>query len=491
MLKTLVTIGALQIVTMLFQLVRTKTLALLLGPEMVGAMSVIDKLLAVIVQTVSLSLPFAALRFLPERWSIGPGEYRALFRKMRNLLLLLILLTTAGALAVNALRPAVWGAQLLPYRGALTAALLGLPVLGLIPFLQNAIAGRLEQNRAMLIGLLNAVVLALAAAGVWWRGLPGYYIAYAGLGLVLAAAVSRIATRGTPAPAAAPAPGSLFGLPPALWRFSTALIVLTFLSPYAALFVHYHLLRDHGAATAGWMAAAAGIGLSVRTVIGSAHSVFLTPNVNRGGSADDRMAWANRFQRVFCLIAGLVVPPLLLFPGLAVRLLYSSAFLPGAAFVTLFVLLEVVNLLSGTYQSLVIALDRMGVHVANNLASQLLVVAVASQLVKPLGILGAGLALLAAPIFMTVATLIFLSRAYRLRVPAGIVLLSASVVLALTAAGLTGAYARGALVPVLLIKGAVYAAIVGGFFALLTADERRRLRETLGGWRRRLFPAAS
>src|SRR5258707_14694757 len=111
------------------------------------------------------------------------------------------------------------------------------------------------------------------------------------------------------------------------------------------------------------MQAAFGIGLSVRAVLGTGHSVFLTPNVNRGGSPADRMAWADRFQETFCLLAAVVVPPLLLFPGLAVRLLYSSAFLPGAAFAMVFVLTEIVNLLSGTYQSLVVALDRMGVHV--------------------------------------------------------------------------------------------------------------------------------
>ena len=48
MLRALLTIGALQVITMLVLLVRTKTLALTLGPELVGVMAVIEKLLAVI-----------------------------------------------------------------------------------------------------------------------------------------------------------------------------------------------------------------------------------------------------------------------------------------------------------------------------------------------------------------------------------------------------------------------------------------------------------
>ena len=63
MLRVLLTIGAVQVATMLVLLARTKILAVMLGPESVGVMAVIDKLLAVIVGTVSLSLPFAAVRF--------------------------------------------------------------------------------------------------------------------------------------------------------------------------------------------------------------------------------------------------------------------------------------------------------------------------------------------------------------------------------------------------------------------------------------------
>ena len=46
MLRALLTIGAVQVITMLVLLVRTKTLAVFLGPEAVGVIAVIDKLLA-------------------------------------------------------------------------------------------------------------------------------------------------------------------------------------------------------------------------------------------------------------------------------------------------------------------------------------------------------------------------------------------------------------------------------------------------------------
>ena len=487
MLRALVTIGAVQVITMLVLLVRTKTLAVMLGPEYVGVMAVIDKLLAVIAQTASLSLPFAAARFLPERWSTGPTEFRELFTRMRNVLLALILAATVGTLLITAFHPALWGEALLPYRDVLTIAILGLPVIGLIPFLQNAIAGRMQQNRSMMVGFLHAVVLALAVFGIGWGGLIGFYAAYALLGTILVVFVTRLATEGTHGAERRDTsqPRYVAGLPAPIWRFSGALLILTFVAPYAALFVHYRLLSEHGAETAGWMQAAIGISLAVRAVLGSAHAVFLTPNVNRGGSPEERMEWADRFQTTLCLLAGLSVPPLLLFPGIAVHVLYSSAFSPGATFVMLFVLAEVVGLLSGTYQSLVVALDRMPVHVANNLVAQLLVMVAAYELVGPFGILGAGLAVLAAPIFMYVATMTFLHRSHGLRMPRNVVARSAWLLLSLVVTGLMGMSSREPTWEWLLIKGLAYLLICAGFAALLTGHERARVRETLEQWRAR------
>ena len=487
MLRALATIGALQVVTMLVLLARTKTLAVVLGPELVGVMAVIDKLLAVIAGTVSLSLPYAAVRFLPERWTAGPSAFRALFARMRNVLLVLIAGATAIAIVVTLFWPAAWGEALRPYREVVIVAILGLPVIALVPFLQNAIAGRLEQNRSMLVGLLNAVALAAAAVGIWLAGLAGYYAAYAVLGVFLVVGITRMTTRGTESGAAPGLEHRRFplDLPAPIWRFGGALLILTFLVPYAALFVHYQLLSDHGAEAAGWMQAAMGIGLAVRGVLGGAHSVFLTPNVNRGGSPADRMEWANQFQLTFCLLAGLAATPLLLFPDLAIYLLYSSEFAPGAAFAMLFVLTEVLTLLSGTYQGLVVALDHMRVHVVNNLIAQLLVVAAAYQLVGPLGILGAGLAGLAAPVFMFVATMIFLRRSFGLRMPRGVAARSGWLLLGLAGAGLVGALMPEFTWQALVLKLFAYLLVCAGFAALLTAHERKRAREILAGWRAR------
>ncbi len=510
MLKVFVTIGLLQVLTMLVQLVRTKALALLLGPQALGVMAVIDKLLAVIVQTISLSLPFAALRFLPALWTRDRAAFYDRFRRMRNVLLVAVAAALVVSLAVSLLRPATWGAQLVPYRTVVLCALLGLPVLALVPLLQNVVAGRLEQNRAMLVALGNALVMAAAATGILWRGLTGYYLLYAALGLGLVVVAQRMVRRGVDAPpdaragaraaegpapeppafAAAARPRFPLRLPPLQWKFSVALLATTFVTPYAALFVHYRVLSDHGAATAGFMQAAIGLGLAVRGVLGSAHPVFLTPNLNREGTPADRMAWANAFQATFCFIVAASLPPLLLFPQLFVRVLYSRAFLPGAAFAAVFVLNEIVILLAGTYQIILLALDELKAYVAQNVIAQLLIVAVAAWLVAPLGILGAGLATLISPVFVWFTTTLWLRRRYGLKIPGRVLGLTALLVAVLVGCGLLGSLLPSLTPGIVALKAAAYAVEAGLFFALLSPDERQRALGMVSALRARLAPAA-
>lgn len=483
MLRSFLTIGALQFLTMLVLLVRTKALALILGPQYVGAMAVTDKLLALIMQPVALSFPFAALRFLPGEWHASPQRYAALLRRMITILLVTSAIATVASVLVTLFAPQLWGAQLLPYRGAVLWAAVSLPVLVFVPFIQNSIAGRMREGGAMRFTLAHAAVFAFSAVvGAWWKGLVGVYMLYAGLGLLVVAWGLRRAFAGTgrdtAASAESPSPDETrgwLGLPPALWRFTAALMILTFVSPFVALRVHYTVLSQLGAQTAGWMQAAIGLSLSVRALLGSAHPVFLTPNVNRGGAPADRLAWANGFQRTFCLLTVALVPPLLLFSAFAVRVLYSPAFSPGARFAVYFVVAEVITLIGGTYQSLILALDHMVYHVVQNVAAQLLMVTTAIVLIPRLGIAGAGIATMSAPIFIYVTTLAFLHWRHRLRLPTDMSRLGIFTALALAATGALGAVWPGMSLGVVAAKLGVYGVVLAVGAGFLADDDRRRL----------------
>src|SRR5438270_13733519 len=98
------------------------------------------------------------------------------------------------------------------------------------------------------------------------------------------------------------------------------------------------------------------------------------------------------FQHTRSCLPVVPVLPLLLFPRIVVALQSSPRFLPDAPFVALFVIGEVLTLLAGTYQALVIAFDHLVFHVTQNLLAQGVLLAVAILLIEPFGILGAGLA---------------------------------------------------------------------------------------------------
>jgi PST family polysaccharide transporter len=485
MFRILATIGFLQFLTMLVLLVRTKGLAILLGPELVGVMSVIDRLLAVFAQTASLSMPFAALRFLPAPWQSDPAEFGTLFQSMLNLLAALIAAATMLGLALTLLWPQALGAELLPFRPVLIVAFSTLPAVALVPFVQNAIAGRLEPNRSMIFALAHSAVLALTAlVGVSWRGLIGFYALYAIAGLALAAGGIQWvrATGASGARGAAGAARFAIQLPRRIWNFALALAGLTFIAPYAALFVYYEVMSTFGAETAGWMQAAVGISLSVRALLGSAHALFLTPNVNRRDDFEERMRWAVSFQRSFCFLVAIALPPLLLFPRVAVSLLYSDAFVPGARFVVFFVTMEVVTLLAGTYGALVVAFDHITFHVFENVAAQLILIGLAAWLIPELGIAGAAMAGIAAQLFLYCATALFLRLKHRLEIP---LRSTALTVFAVVSLGMTGAL--GTLHPAhdlrtVSIKALAYAALLCILSLFLTRGEWGGIAASARAW---------
>jgi len=485
-IRVFLALGAIQFLVMLVQLVKTKTLAVLLGPELIGIMAVIDKLIAVAVQTVSFSLPFAASVFLPALWLRDRKAFSRLLDRMSRVLVTTAVVAAVVCTLLTLLRPSIWGEELIGHRQAVLFAFLGVPALALATFVQSVIAGRLEERKAMGFALLHACVITLTAVlGVLWMGLEGYYLLYAvggvalvvtGLGLVVRSA------RHAPEPEDPPESGrdrDLEGghiLPPGIWRFSLPLMLLTFAAPFAALVVHYSILSDRGPAVAGWMQAAIGISLAVRGVLGAANGVFLTPNVNRGGSPADSMAWANVYGRTIVLLAAALVPPLLLFADVAVQVLYAPTFLPGARFVALFVSVEVLGLFVGVYSSLPIAFDHMRFHLVYSAIGQTLMVVAAVLLIPTMGITGAGLAMLVPFVVTFFAVGGFLYRVYGLTAPIRTVVLLLLTMFWIGGAGWIGQALADLTLQNIGLKVAAYTASIPVLYALLTSDERSRLR---------------
>lgn len=478
-LRSVVGIGMMQFAAMSLLLARTKILASVLGPGAVGLMSVVDRLTALISQALSLSLPFAALRFLPAARRESSADMDALYRRMRAVLLALILPGTAICLALSISNPGVWGKELLPYRSTVVLAIAGLPVVAIVPFLVNAYAGNLTHARSMSFSVAHSAVLAVsaivAAAGL---GLAGYYGVYAFLGTGLIVLAMRLL----------PSVGSrerirltvreLLSLPLRVWKFVGALIAVTVAAPYAALFLQMTTMRLYGVEASGIVQSAVGLSLIVRTFLGTSHAVLLTPHVNNAEMPLDRMRWANDFQRTTVVLLVLALPPLLLFSDLGLRMFYSARFEAAASFVALFIAAETITLLSGTYQALILAGDRLLFHVVQNLLAQALLAGVAAIALPRLGLAGAGLATLAAPLFLFATTVAFLRFRHGLKVSPEAAAMAALTAAVLIVCGVAGSRVHGLTPQVMVSKAGLCAMVWILAFWLMPRDDRSRLVDT-------------
>jgi hypothetical protein len=115
----------------------------------------------------------------------------------------------------------------------------------------------------------------------------------------------------------------------------------------------------------------------------------------------------------------------------------------------------------------------------------MLVVGMAYLLVGPFGILGAGLAVLAAPVFMYISTMIFLNRSFGIRMPGRVVACSGWLLVCVLTTGFTGAWLHGFTWQVLLIKSGIYCVAASGFMLLLTAVERQQIFIKIAQWKAR------
>jgi O-antigen/teichoic acid export membrane protein len=496
LLKVLLSVGALQVAAMLVLILRTKGLALQLGPELYALMGVLDRMVQVFAQTASLSLPVAAIRFLSPLREADPVRFFWLFRRMRNVLVFFSLLATIVGLGVLGFAPGLLGEQVQAHRGLAALALLGLPAFSLVPFIKSVLAASAEHSQAMLVSLYHAILLTLTAVvGVWVKGLDAYFILYAVSCSVMSVWLIRRLARATPSaalPAELPRNRYPAYLPSHIWRYGLFLLLPAFFASYVAYFVFERLIAVDGRVIGGYMQSAMGIGLAVRGVLGSAGMVFLAPLVNRPGNFLERVKRADDFQKTLFMLVGVLVPPLILFSELVLILLYSRGFAPAAPYVVLFVGVEILGLAVGNYQAVLLAMDEIGASVVQNVIAQATLMLITVLTVPRWGIIGVGVASIASQLVLLLGTVGFLARRHGFKPHPRVVLVSAYVLLLLAGSALVARSFPGLQLRELAIKLGAYLVMVTGLAVFLDRQDWQnigRLRAALqrrraGGQRR-------
>lgn len=476
-LQAIVALGGIQALTMLAGLARTKVLAVFLGPAGVGVASVIDQVVSLVAQLGSLSIPFVGLKFLSRARDAGIEETRRIYFALVLLLVLASCIAAAVAAGVAAWQPTVFGDGLAPYRTVLLVALLGVPPFALAPLLRNAMAA-LERHRESAVAAFLGALLTVAGAwaGVTAGQLGGLYLANA---IVLAITIFgmqwylgrslglRLSIDASPRDAVAALRSQ-----PGLTTFAASMYVLALTSPLAYLYARSLLLSTHGAIEAGLVAAAYGIGVSIRLVLNQANGLYLTPLVNRGSPKPERIAAVAEYLRILVVLVVLSTLVFVLFPGQWLSLLYTSEFAAAVSIVTVFVMAEAVLLVAGVYQALLIGFDDIAGFLACTVAGQLLTIALAHWLVASLAGMGVGIAFLVGNAVILVATATRLlqrhgaSRAFAPLAP---------LLLALAATGAAGWWVVRSTGPGIVSKAAAYVGACGLALLFLRPEERRWL----------------
>jgi O-antigen/teichoic acid export membrane protein len=392
------TLGAVQVLTIGFNLGRVKIAALAAGPDGVGVISIIDQLVAVVAHASLLSLPFASVKFL----SAAHSRDREAFQRGYSAFFLAILFTTTLGTAVGAALvggwPLVLGRGLADHRWIALIALAGIPLAGLTGLLTSTMAAARRTRPAAVYGLAAAATLALlSGAGILLVGLWGYYAgSLAGSLMVAAGGVIYLSRReGLRFLRQGVRVWSELRSDPATLHFAMAIYASAFALPLAFLVARHSVLAVSGPRGAGLLQAAMGLGLALGAVMRSSNALFLTPAMNRRDPEDERYRTAVEFQKAMTIMASLLAFPIVLFPHVWISVVYSGEFLPAAQAVYLFVLAEVLLLMSGVNASLLIGLNRIGTHITAALAGDMVLGVLSWLLVPSYGLAGVGVALLA------------------------------------------------------------------------------------------------
>ncbi|MEP6900830.1 MAG: oligosaccharide flippase family protein [Actinomycetota bacterium] len=419
MFRIILTIGAIQILAIAINFVRTKLVAVLVGPEGVGIISTIDQ----VVQTASyfsaLSLPFVSVKYLSKAHSEGSESFKKTYA---NFLKVLLILSSVGAIIASGVvifRPQLFGQEVMKYRMLLGLALLGVPTMVLGGFFMQTLAAAQKPKHSSILTVLGGATLTIATVvGVIVGGVFGFYIATVIVGFLITAATLIYLRKVFDLPFYDRAASFLGELKtnPDIIPFALMLYFATLTYSLSFLVVRYTVLKNYGEASAGFLHAAIALSLAIGMALNPANGLYLTPIMNRKIEKKEKIKAAFEFEKKFAIILSLVSMPVVLFPNLMLAVLFSTEFMVVSQFVFLFVAAQVISQLAGIHQALLIGFDDLKAYSLMTCIGHISLGLLSWFLIPYFGIYGAAIG------FITAYSIIFISTLLRLRIKHGFVM---------------------------------------------------------------------
>jgi O-antigen/teichoic acid export membrane protein len=420
MLRTIFSIGFAQVVGLLINTVRAKIFAVLLGPAGFGVVATIDQLVVSVSQFSNLSLPFTALKFLSRGHSLGEEQFRKSYAAFLQAIAILAVIATLIAIAVIPRNLANLDPQIAKYRQPVLIALLGIPATMLLVFFGNVLAARQKTIQSVLLTRLSSLVLMVfGGIGCLFGGISGIYLVSvpASTALVVGMVIFARVKMNWP----------LRDRPAALGRKlkANSEIVETAISTYIAvcsysgllLLARYQSITHLSEEAAGLLQAGLATAMSVGAVLEPTNMLYFAPYVNRAIPAPEKIEVASKFLPRLIFVYCLGALPVLLFPELVLRILFSNRFIPAAPLLPWFIAWQCLYQISNVYQQLLIGLDDLRGYGAVTTLGNLCAAALCILWTGLFGLIGTAAAFVVGAIITAGLTVIRLHSRHKLSVP--------------------------------------------------------------------------
>ncbi len=475
LLGTIFAIGFLQTLSILANVARAKVIAVLVGPEGVGVVGVIDQMVLVVMNLSALSLPFSALTILSRSYGEDPATFKQTYLTFLAILSVLTLAGTAGAVGLVVARSSLLGDNLLRYHRPLILGILSVPALAVSTFGASVLAAAQRARQSAVVAAGGATALFLAAAvGIPGGGLEGLYLGSLVLGVLVAAAIFRHLRRELRLPLFERNVSLVAEVRrhPDLVFYCVSYFAVSAAYPLAWLIARHSVLERYGEVEAGLLQALIALTLGFGTVLRPVNTQLLLPIVSGPGDTDRKFRDTVGVQRRLTVILALLAMPLILFPQWILALLYSRVFTVASPYLYLFIVAEMILILGGTYQVLVLGMDDRRAWALPYFLGYACLGTMSWGLGREYGVLGVAVAAITSSLLIFGLALWRLRSRHGFRLPPGLLGLMIGAVGGILGIGMACArYDNGSLTA-LLVKASGMLVLAPGLICCLDKEDR-------------------
>ncbi len=396
MFKIIVSLAGIQFLQAAVQVFKMKFVALMLGPDGLGVISLINQFIQVIMQVSTISLPWVATRFMAVAHSHGHEEFADKVKVFFRAILNMSIIGTACGLFFLMLFDHFHFSGLSEYK---TLALISIGMvlpMGLRGFLVSVFTTAGKYRFAAVTMFLSVLWGSIAMLlGAWLWGLTGFFVcqAFSEYMMLIYCLVKMKSEMGL-----RPLSGKveiIRELKKLHGSFELAVYggIISFLSPMALMVLRYSLFNNGGEKLVGLYQAVHGLVFYITVAFGQATNLYLDPILKSDISPEQKIKTANSYLQPISLLLGTIMVVVVTFPDFFLRLLYSIEFAGGAEFLYAIMLIEGINMLTTVYLGLLIGQGWYRVHFILGLCVQVSIGLLSYLFVPHFGIWGAVLGL--------------------------------------------------------------------------------------------------